>query len=140
MCCTFSNSLRSDTSISVRLAMSLTSCWILGEYSLGDPSRWGVAMAPTGLTELVLSVRWAHGAVLCTLCLWNHTIKRVYEPGNICPQSLLAKNNMQLLNLKQWQNKFKKSSLHLLSKCIAIIYWILSLVFKQQMVLHSCMQ
>lgn len=77
VCCTFSNSLRSDTSMSVRLAMSLTSCWILGEYCLGIPSKEGVAMASDGLTGLVLSVRRAHSAAVCRLCLWNESIQTI---------------------------------------------------------------
>lgn len=42
---TFRSSLRSEISRSVRLAMSWTSCWILGGYSLGALSRGAPARA-----------------------------------------------------------------------------------------------
>lgn len=57
--------MRSDTSNKVRLAMSLTSCWILGEYCLGDPSRGGVAMASEWQAGLVFRCRTAHKDGAC---------------------------------------------------------------------------
>lgn len=62
---TLRSSLRSDTSNKVRLAMSLTSCWILGEYCLGAPSSGGVAMASEWVAGLVLSCLRAHRGGVC---------------------------------------------------------------------------
>lgn len=62
---TLRSSLRSDTSNKVRLAMSLTSCWILGEYCLGAPSSGGVAMTSEWLAGLVFSCRRAQRAGVC---------------------------------------------------------------------------
>lgn len=70
---TLRSSLRSDTSNKVRLAMSLTSCWILGEYCLGAPSSAGVAMASEWVAGLVLSCLRAQRAGVCrwSCCLEN---------------------------------------------------------------------
>lgn len=62
---TLRSSLRSDTSNKVRLAMSLTSCWILGEYCLGAPSSGGVAMASEWVAGLVFRSLRAHRAGAC---------------------------------------------------------------------------
>lgn len=45
--------------------MSLTSCWILGEYCLGAPSRGGVAMASEWQAGLVFRCRTAHKDGAC---------------------------------------------------------------------------
>lgn len=70
---TLRSSLRSDTSNKVRLAMSLTSCWILGEYCLGAPSSGGVAMASEWVAGLVFSCLRAQRAGVCrwSCCLEN---------------------------------------------------------------------
>lgn len=70
---TLRSSLRSDTSNKVRLAMSLTSCWILGEYCLGAPSNAGVAMASECVAGLVFRSLRAHraGAGRWSCCLEN---------------------------------------------------------------------
>lgn len=68
---TLRSSLRSDTSNKVRLAMSLTSCWILGEYCLGAPSSGGVAMASEWVAGLVFRSLRVHkdGACRWSCCL-----------------------------------------------------------------------
>lgn len=70
---TLRSSLRSETSNKVRLEMSFTSCWILGEYCLGAPSNAGVAMASEGATLLVLRSLSEHRAGVCcwSCCLEN---------------------------------------------------------------------
>lgn len=49
--------------------MSLTSCWIFGEYCLGAPSSGGEAMASEGLAGLVFRCRTAHRAGVWSRCL-----------------------------------------------------------------------
>lgn len=54
--------------------MSLTSCWILGEYCFGVPSNGGVAMASEWVAGLVFRSLRAHRAGACrgSCCLENN--------------------------------------------------------------------
>lgn len=64
---TFRSSLRSEISRSVRLAMSWTSCWILGGYSLGALSRGAPARASLLRWLLLLNCRAAQTPGTCCL-------------------------------------------------------------------------
>lgn len=62
--------MRSEISRRVRLAMSWTSCWILGGYSLGALSRGAPARASLLLWLLLLNCRAAQTPGTC--CLAPH--------------------------------------------------------------------
>lgn len=93
--CTFNNSLRSEISSRVRLAISWTNCWILGEYSLGALSRGGLANASHCWEHVAFSILVAQARGWCCLHKrkkWN--ITHTAFKGKHWRQTCLSLDNM----------------------------------------------